>query len=270
MVFGLIKFIFGWLIYVFSGEARPNTFLAEAVRDAPDAPEGRQPRVSAPVVQLQTEQTPAPEFSSGRPQSEGVGSSLVSTYAKEINSTPKPLMEKTLTEPMEMKLRLERLLVDLQTRELQNLGIGMILTVIGVVILLILVSYGSSHDWTDKFEFLAWFLPKISVAFIQIFAYFFLRQYRTNLSDIKYFNNELTNIEYKTMAAQMTLHAQGRKVDRLTSRVCLELLKVERNFILKKGETTVNLKQLEIDQPDEKKLKLDMMDTIKNLAKRLK
>jgi hypothetical protein len=65
---------------------------------------------------------------------------------------------------------------------------------------------------------------------------FFLRLYRHNLFETKYFQNEATNAEFRLISLMAaTIHSDQK----LLERVCLELVKTERNFILKKGETTV-------------------------------
>jgi hypothetical protein len=44
---------------------------------------------------------------------------------------------------------------------------------------------------------------------MQVFAYFFLRLYRYILFEIKYFHNELTNIEQKCLALDVALEADN-------------------------------------------------------------
>lgn len=79
------------------------------------------------------------------------------------------------------------------------------------------------------------------VLFIEVFAFFFLRLYRNSLDGIKYFQNELTNIESRDLALRAALvtgntEALGRVID--------ELIRTERNFVIKSGETTVELERL--------------------------
>jgi hypothetical protein len=84
--------------------------------------------------------------------------------------------------------------------------------------------------------------------FIEVFAYFFLRLYRYSIFEIKYFQNEITNARFKIIA----LEACSREGTKTTlDKMCLELVKTERNFVLKKGETTISLRRDEIEQMDD-------------------
>ncbi|MBN7139012.1 hypothetical protein A7A76_07875 [Lysobacter enzymogenes] len=75
---------------------------------------------------------------------------------------------------------------------------------------------------------------------IEVFAYFFLRLYKQSIEEIKYYQNELTNVEFKWAAVTMAKQAGGEPV--LLS-IIDNLVKTERNFILEKGESTVGLEK---------------------------
>ena len=76
---------------------------------------------------------------------------------------------------------------------------------------------------------------RVSIAlFIQTFAYFFLRLYKTSLEDIKYYQNEITNIESRWLAL-----ATAKDKPEFIKPAIDSLLKTERNFVLKKGESTL-------------------------------
>ncbi len=78
------------------------------------------------------------------------------------------------------------------------------------------------------------------VLLIEIFAYFFLRLYKENLAESKYFQNELTNVQLK-MAA---IHVAGSSgLERSLGDALLSLSSTERNFILRKDQTTVDLER---------------------------
>jgi len=74
------------------------------------------------------------------------------------------------------------------------------------------------------------------VAVIETVALFFLRLYRSSLSDEKYVSNEITNIELK-MGALLTAIKSNN--DSAIEEILLILSKTERNFILKKGEISI-------------------------------
>jgi hypothetical protein len=86
---------------------------------------------------------------------------------------------------------------------------------------------------------------------IEVFAYFFVRLYRYSLFEIKYFQNEITNSEFRLIALETAFRSAD--VDAI-KKACVEMLKVERNFILKKGETTLSLKKDEIEQEYDKNI----------------
>jgi hypothetical protein len=81
------------------------------------------------------------------------------------------------------------------------------------------------------------YLPRIAVGLLlQFVGFFFLRLYVANENDLKHNRNELTNIEAKMMALQLskTADAASRKD------VIKTLLKTERNFTLRKNERTIS------------------------------
>ena len=89
------------------------------------------------------------------------------------------------------------------------------------------------------------FGPRLALAlFLQVFAYFFLKLYRTSLAEIKYFQNEITNIEAKHLA--LTTAIQSSNTEYLKE-VIGGLLATERNHILSKDQTTVELEKARLD-----------------------
>jgi hypothetical protein len=277
-IYVLPMFSLTWLVFVMTGREIGlfksfNSFVTSGPSESPTpepAPREENPvkgstskeptPTQAPTVRsVPPEQGPQPADAESSPvkdsqpmkpnnSSRTSGSETAAKTEPELVREPSDTHEQLETIHSQMQLRLEGLLRDFRSREETNLGIGMLLSVIGVVILLALVIFSGSRP-----DFLQWFIPRLSVAlFIQLFAYFFLRLYRTNLLDIKYFNNELTNIEYKKLATNIAMKLDrggDRPLDKsyvaLMSKLCLELLKSERNFILKRGETTINMKEAE-------------------------
>jgi hypothetical protein len=125
-----------------------------------------------------------------------------------------------------------------------NLGLGMITTIAGLVYLGYYVIQSANAD--NMTVFALHFIPRLSlVVFIEIFAYFFLKLYKLNLAEIKYFQNEMTNFESKFVA----LHTAQAIDDKSSIATVIEkLANTDRNYILKKGETTVQLEQQKIDK----------------------
>jgi hypothetical protein len=150
--------------------------------------------------------------------------------------------------------RLENEINDLGRRANINLVIGILISGLGLAALTWFVVSASidfaANVWSG--DVAVRFGVKSSLAiFIQIFAYFFLRLYRYSIFEIKYFQNEITGAQFKVIAL---LAARAGKDAKTADKVCLELAKTERNFILKRGETTVALQRDEIERDYESRL----------------
>ncbi|GAH06780.1 unnamed protein product, partial [marine sediment metagenome] len=93
--------------------------------------------------------------------------------------------------------RLSSEIAALSRRGNLNLSLGILTTIVGLAILgYFVINIESIPE--DKVAFIAQFIPRLSlVILIEIFAYFFLRLYKSSLSEIKYFQNEMTNAEAK-------------------------------------------------------------------------
>jgi hypothetical protein len=128
-----------------------------------------------------------------------------------------------------------------------NLTIGFAVSLVGMIALAVFIWSATSELDGDVniVQVVVRFLTKLSlVIFMQVFAYFFLRLYRYSLFEIKYFQNELTNIEQKYIALNVAMQSGNKDA---VAKITAELSKAERNFILKKGETTVGLQREEIE-----------------------
>ncbi|MBY5873740.1 hypothetical protein HFN53_17115 [Rhizobium leguminosarum] len=128
-----------------------------------------------------------------------------------------------------------------------NLSIGFLVSLVGMIALAVFIWTATSELDGDVnvMQVVVRFLTKLSlVVFMQVFAYFFLRLYRYSLFEIKYFQNELTNIEQKYIALNVAMQSGNKDA---VAKIAAELSKAERNFILKKGESTVGLQREEIE-----------------------
>jgi hypothetical protein len=128
-----------------------------------------------------------------------------------------------------------------------NLVIGSLSTSIAIFALTYEVFF-SEVDFSNNVDILSHYIPRISlVIFIEIFAFFFLKLYKSNLLEIKYFNNEKTNIDFKLITLKTALFQDDMEMIKL----CLsELIKTERNFVLKKDETTVEIEKIKTEKHD--------------------
>jgi hypothetical protein len=137
------------------------------------------------------------------------------------------------------QLRLSQEVQDLARRGNLNLVLGILTTISGLSVLAYAVI--SSPTMSSIPELLSHFLPRLSLAIlIEIFAYFFLRLYKQTLNEIKYFQNELTNVESRASAAFFALDSGDAS---LLATVVSVLSETERNFVLQKDQTTVDLER---------------------------
>lgn len=159
----------------------------------------------------------------------------------------------------QMASRLQRETQDLARRGNLNLVLGMGTTLAGVAILGMAVyqtPVGASYS-----ELLAYYVPRATlVLLIELFAYFFLRLYKDSLSGIKYFQNELTNVESKQVALSAAMDGDSQE---LKAHVVQALSGTERNFVLQKDETTVELERDRIGRDTT----LGLVDQLKRLIK---
>lgn len=136
----------------------------------------------------------------------------------------------------QVRARLSREIAALAKRGNVNLVLGMATTTLGIFVLWWSVWTSSAESWA---QFVGQFVPRLSLAFvIELFAYFFLRLYRQSLGEIKYFQNELTNIEARWIASVL---AAESSTPATMSKVIRSLFSMERNFVLQKGQSTVEL-----------------------------
>ncbi|NNB04708.1 hypothetical protein HBN83_02195 [Pseudomonas fragi] len=153
------------------------------------------------------------------------------------------------------KLRLLSEVNALGKRGNVNLALGVATTIAALLIFSSLAlstidpEFYKSFNGDIKVELVAlsiYVIPKISLAiFIQIFALFFLNLYKSGLAEIKYFQNEMTNLEMKYFGIVAAISSEDRES---VSEVAKLLLEVERNHILSQGQTTVELEKHKIEQ----------------------
>ena len=128
-----------------------------------------------------------------------------------------------------------------------NLTVGSIVGAIGMGVLgyFVVEMTDGVRPGAQEWEFVLRFLPQLSlVTIVEVFAYFFLRLYSRSLTELKYFQNEISNFEAKLASLETAFEIDDNDLIR---RVVLELAATERNHILRKGETTVAAEQWKAD-----------------------
>ncbi|WP_257170814.1 addiction module protein [Bradyrhizobium sp. SRS-191] len=144
-------------------------------------------------------------------------------------------------------IRLANEILSLRKRGSVNLAVGASVSLIGIMVLTGFIYLSTAElSSLSATDVAVRFVVRISLAiFIQLLAYFFLRLYRSTLFEIKYFQNEATNAQFRLLSLLTALRQNDPK---LIDKVCSELVKTERNFILKKGESTVALQRETIER----------------------
>lgn len=125
-----------------------------------------------------------------------------------------------------------------------NLILGGITTILGIGLLGYAVFFRQNTASSIE-EFAIAFAPRLSVVILlQVFSFFFLKLYRANLSDVKYFQNEITNVEHRQIAINA---ASEHAKDSQWTDLLLTLVKTERNRVLEKGQTTIDIEHARIE-----------------------
>ncbi len=158
------------------------------------------------------------------------------------------------------KFRLNNQVESLVKNRNLNLIIGLLIT--GLSIYLLIQFFILEHS--PKTEDLVFYYASrfTAVISIEIFSLFFLKLYSANLAEVKYFQNELSNVESKIIALKTAMLVEQPE---LIAEVVKELVKTERNYILKKDETTVDLERTKLDKEDNKHLLDSLLQTIKDI-----
>jgi len=140
-----------------------------------------------------------------------------------------------------------------------NLAIGSIIALIGILSLAYFLY--RAPDIVGGLDFFIHQLPKLSfVIAVELFAYFFLRLYKNGFDEIKYFQNEITNIDMKVMSLK---YAQEFNSEDIIRELAMHLMKTERNFILENGQTTVSIEKDRLQNISDSKLTSVISEIIK-------
>lgn len=144
-----------------------------------------------------------------------------------------------------LNIRINGELVRLRNSANLNLVIGTLVTLCALFALGLEV-FKKDVIFSNTNEILVHYIPRISlIIFVEVFAFFFLKLYKAALDDIKYYNNEKTNIDFKVISLKTALTLNDPK---LVQTMLDELIKTERNFRLGKGDSTVELEKLKNDK----------------------
>lgn len=165
--------------------------------------------------------------------------------SKEIGLEKRNQLKDIIYSTRSIKERLMREIEKLDRKSNINLIVGSVMTIVALICLGYIVF--DEHDNLKTTEdILIHYIPRISfILFIEVFAFFFLRLYKLNLNDVKYYQNELTNVDLKSTSLVSSINFG---VNKDISAVIGELSKTERNFILEKGQSTIEFEKFKYDQ----------------------
>lgn len=138
--------------------------------------------------------------------------------------------------------RIKTEIQNLKRRATINLSLGVTLSCAALLVFFFFV-YNEKPDEDYQKVFLH-FAPRVGlVVFVELLAYFFLKLYKSTLTSIQYYHNELTNIETRKIAAIVAIkHCKEDKIWQTVE----YLLKVERNVLIKDKETTMQMEMLKL------------------------
>lgn len=193
---------------------------------------------------------------------ENVKKEVTEEYIKEIENKIKAndqtqFIDKKIENSLE---RLKNVNENLTKRGNLNLIIGMFLSILGLIFLgYSIIDF--NHN-VSIHELLIFIIPRISlVLLIELFAYFFLNLYKKSLDDLKYYQNEITNLEAKYLSLQMAKSINNYK---LISSTLEQLMKTERNFILEKDQSTIELEKERLSSDNANNTLKAITDIFKN------
>ncbi|MFQ2320029.1 hypothetical protein [Aeromonas dhakensis] len=148
------------------------------------------------------------------------------------------------------------------------ISIGSVITIAGGIVLYLTVkdfvqSYvnlTNSNDSINKHDILS-ITARISIIiFIEIFAYYYLKLYKNIMDNVKFYQNEISNMDLKLLA----LHAvEINENHEALKNITDELAKTERNFVISKGQTTIDIEKSKHEQS----ILYKSIDKISNLIK---
>lgn len=154
---------------------------------------------------------------------------------------------------------------NLKWRATINLSLGVSLSIAALLVFFFLV-YNEKPDEDYQKVFLH-FAPRVGlVVFVELLAYFFLKLYKSTLTSVQYYHNELTNIETRKIAAIVAIkHCKEDKIWQTVE----YLLKVERNVLVKDKETTIQMEMLKLQSEKDNSDLLSMQGLLNKVIDKL-
>lgn len=180
------------------------------------------------------------------------------------NDHPEAKYFEIIEHTYQFKNRIKKHISSLSRNSNLNLLLGLFITSIAVALLLNLV-YGIKKEINTYFMLISYYTPRVLIIiFIEIFAFFFLRLYRRTIEEIRYFHNELTNVEAKILSFKAALLSKDINI---IKDVINNITQTERNFILKKDEKTIELEKIKMNYSNNQNISNNLTQIIENFVK---
>lgn len=121
-----------------------------------------------------------------------------------------------------------------------NMLLGLIFSSSGIIVMGYFIWYYFQNERSFSGDITAYvvsFFPKLTfVILIETVAFFFLNLYREDRNMIRYFRNEITNLEAKYLSVEAAARFEDKQA---LSKILLILANTERNFTIRKGERLI-------------------------------
>lgn len=148
---------------------------------------------------------------------------------------------------IQIKERLYRVVSGLERRANLNLSVGASIGAGGIALLIYLL-YIVPPNSTSSLEYgllALQYFARVSIVFlIEVFAFFFLKLYSQTLGELRYTHNEITNVEMKLAGLEAAIGSADKKS---LAHAIQKAIDTERNFILDKGKSTIDLERYRSD-----------------------
>ncbi|TGK79286.1 hypothetical protein EHQ23_16890 [Leptospira bourretii] len=164
---------------------------------------------------------------------------------------------------IDIESRISTEITNISRRAYINLILGLSTSLLALAgLFLNLINSTNSYDLETNKWFVTFFIPRISFAIlVEALAFYFLRIYKESLETIKYLTNELTNIDMKILSILVGMEHNSKNT---LDKVVESLITTDRNSVLKKGESTVELQKLYNNQMNIEKIIESISKTIIN------
>lgn len=151
---------------------------------------------------------------------------FISKYTKEYDYIH--YYENLLYLEQKIKNQIERLI--------KNANLNLIIAISTAIIGILIISTSillQEKGYANIVEVVSYYIPRLStMIIIEFISFFFLKLYKSNLEDIKYFQNEITNLDFKLASFKAALISKDPELLKI---VADTFTKTDRNAVINKN-----------------------------------